>query len=732
MKRKYIRKSGLFSLTNRYIPAMLILALLAIINFFVNDYKLDILNKHGEIINKSGKQRMISQKSLLLTYRCLEGIEAKIKKVEFKEKGTFKEKFLTALPDNYSLNLATLYSMEEVEKFLTKHDISQNAFGFLFGKEKSHAKVMYGIYKSKDEAYKARSKLDRKLRRNNPTVEKIKVKQALYKKYHHKEEVVYEKCRVEDGDSLAKLKEILKTMKESNEFLVSNPLTEELEQIYFEEGLKKEVDDFISHLQNFVKNPSWENDYPYEKAEKLLVKLNKAVKLHEKHYESDLENIKLAEIVVLIGILTMLSILVVSIFIPTSRLIASKTKKLNEANTTLKDELKQRNKKLKELEETLSSYVIMITIDLNSNIIDVSEEFCKISGYERDELIGKPYSIIEHPDTPSLETSGEFWEAAQKGETFSWEVKNIAKDGSVFICESFVYPNFDNNGDVVSYTGLRKDITAKNMLQELNKNLEAEVEKKTNKVNELNKNLEIKVKQALEENTKQLQALQQQTKMASMGEMIGAIAHQWRQSLNALGANIQNLKYHKKEGKLEDEEFIKDFIEVNKKTISFMSKTIDDFRSFFRVDKEKSDFKIKETTQSVINMQSAQLKNYNIALNITGDEFLCNGFQSEYQQVILNIINNAKDALLHSDKPNPTIDIEINSKAKTINIKDNAGGIPENIISRIYEPYFTTKEQGKGTGMGLYMSKMIIEDNMGGNLNVENTNEGACFTIDFS
>ncbi len=160
-----------------------------------------------------------------------------------------------------------------------------------------------------------------------------------------------------------------------------------------------------------------------------------------------------------------------------------------------------------------------------------------------------------------------------------------------------------------------------------------------------------------------------------------------------------------------------------------MSHTIDDFRDFFRVDKEKKEFDVLNATQGVINMQSAQLENYNIKLEFNAKKFNYIGFESEYQQVILNIINNAKDALVENKITNPLITIEIEDN--TITISDNAGGIPSAILDRIFEPYFTTKEQGKGTGMGLYMSKMIIEDNMDGNIEVSNEKDGAVFSIKF-
>jgi signal transduction histidine kinase len=213
-----------------------------------------------------------------------------------------------------------------------------------------------------------------------------------------------------------------------------------------------------------------------------------------------------------------------------------------------------------------------------------------------------------------------------------------------------------------------------------------------------------------------------------MGEMIGAIAHQWRQPLNALTIQIQSLKYNYKNNEI-NEEFLNNFISKNKKTIQFMSNTIDDFRNFFRIDKEKNNFNVKQTIESVVSMQKAQLINHDIKLNINGDEFEYYGLKSEFQQVILNIINNAKDAFVEKNIKDAVIDIKLNKKDKSIIIKDNAGGIPDDIIKRIFEPYFTTKEQGKGTGMGLYMSKMIIVDNMNSVLEVTNDNNGAVFTI---
>jgi signal transduction histidine kinase len=241
--------------------------------------------------------------------------------------------------------------------------------------------------------------------------------------------------------------------------------------------------------------------------------------------------------------------------------------------------------------------------------------------------------------------------------------------------------------------------------------------------------VEAQVKQKMDVQQKldeQEALLHQQSKLAAMGEMIGAIAHQWRQPLNALSMNIQNLEEDFDEG-LVDQTFIQTFIARNRKTILFMSKTIDDFRNFFRTDKEKHDFSLREAIGETLALQEAQFRSHGIHVSILGEDKTFFSFKSEFQQVMLNLINNAKDALIEHHSDDKTIVIELLDDE--IVVEDNGGGIPLEIMERIFEPYFTTKEQGKGTGIGLYMSKLIIEKNMGGKLSVTNTKEGARFSI---
>jgi len=234
------------------------------------------------------------------------------------------------------------------------------------------------------------------------------------------------------------------------------------------------------------------------------------------------------------------------------------------------------------------------------------------------------------------------------------------------------------------------------------------------------------------DNQKKDKLFLKQSKLAAMGEMVGAIAHQWRQPLNTLALQTQFIEDDFEDG-LVDEKYLNNYAKESMKMINFMSKTIDDFRNFFTIDKIKKEFSVREKISQTSNMLISQLKSHEIELDSCENDFTILGYESEFQQVILNLINNAKDALVENEVNSPkiTIDVKTNKDEGIITIKDNAGGIPSEVIDRIFEPYFTTKEQGKGTGLGLYMSKMIIEDNMGAEISVKNEKEGAVFTINF-
>ena len=232
--------------------------------------------------------------------------------------------------------------------------------------------------------------------------------------------------------------------------------------------------------------------------------------------------------------------------------------------------------------------------------------------------------------------------------------------------------------------------------------------------------------------TKEKQSLlQQQAKMAAMGEMIGNIAHQWRQPLNALSALNVRLGMKHRMGNLDDEE-MKKFKEKSNTIIQNMSATIDDFKNFFQPDKVKETFCINDAIDLAIRFVSDAYNQHsiNIILNIN-DNIMIDSYKNELIQVLLNILNNSKDAIVENNIQTPTLTIsskELDCQV-IITILDNAGGIKEDILERIFEPYFTTKFKNHGTGIGLYMSKMIIEKSMKGSLVSQNSEEGLLTTI---
>jgi signal transduction histidine kinase len=216
-----------------------------------------------------------------------------------------------------------------------------------------------------------------------------------------------------------------------------------------------------------------------------------------------------------------------------------------------------------------------------------------------------------------------------------------------------------------------------------------------------------------------------------MGEMISMIAHQWRQPLNNLALVNQLLITKYQRGKL-DEEMIEHFKVTSKRQIDQMSVTIDDFRNFFRQEKTKIDFCINDVIDNVLEMTKSIYANNNIGMNFEANQrYISNGYPNELGQAIINIINNAKDALVEKAIENKFINIELKTKEEyvIISIEDSAGGIPEDIIDNIFDPYFTTKSEKNGTGLGLYMTKMIIQEQLEGTIVVRNSSNGARFDI---
>ncbi|MEN8717352.1 MAG: HAMP domain-containing sensor histidine kinase, partial [Sulfurovum sp.] len=279
-----------------------------------------------------------------------------------------------------------------------------------------------------------------------------------------------------------------------------------------------------------------------------------------------------------------------------------------------------------------------------------------------------------------------------------------------------------------------------NSQNELNDNLQKIVFEKTEELRLINSELEEKINLEVTTSRKKDALLTQNSKMASMGEMLSMIIHQWKQPLNVISMINSEQKLLRNMDKYNLDDLENDNNKI-KKQIVLMEKTMNDFRNFFIKSKNES-YKVNEMILMSIDLVDSIYKSQGIIISFENTEEFHEtktlGYQNELIQVMINILNNARDEILEKKCKFKNIDIvlENNNEFLDIVILDYAGGIPENILPRIFEPYFTTKPSVKGTGLGLYMSKSILEK-VNGSIKVENKknyieNEivnGAKFTI---
>ena len=270
----------------------------------------------------------------------------------------------------------------------------------------------------------------------------------------------------------------------------------------------------------------------------------------------------------------------------------------------------------------------------------------------------------------------------------------------------------DDYGKVKGFYGYLNDVTKTKMNEE---------------------DLKQQVKDEVEKNIKTDRLLVQQNKLASMGEMLGNIAHQWRQPLN----NINLLMYFIRDNfGVFTKEQLNDSINSAKLQIDYMSQTIDDFRNFYHPTKDKKVFDIKESILQASKIIRSLFERNKIELDIKGLDVKINNYENEFEQVIVNILNNASDAKIIKSKntnfkAKVSISVEQNEKEIKVSILNNCGRIDTKILDKIFEPYFTTKFENQGTGIGLYMVKVIIEENMNGKIEAFNKNDGVEFIITF-
>ncbi|QOP42726.1 PAS domain S-box protein [Sulfurimonas sediminis] len=393
---------------------------------------------------------------------------------------------------------------------------------------------------------------------------------------------------------------------------------------------------------------------------------------------------------------------------------------------------------LEQYKEAIEKSNIISKTDVEGIITFVNEEFCKISGYSKEELIGKNHNIVRHPDV-ATSVFKKLWETIKAKKTYKATVKNRAKDGTTFYVNTTVIPILDKDNNIEEFVAIRYDVTKEvfykksleqkeKELQELNENLEKRVQEKTQELKELNETLELRVQEEIAKNEQKQKVMFWQSRLASLGEMLANIAHQWRQPLTELSLTLFSLK---KAALNNEEEEVQNLYDESKAIIQNMSTTIDDFTNFFKPTKQKHYFKIADSINESLNILEKIIIKEMISVHTEFEDVEILGISNELTQVIINLIQNSKDAFLQSSVLIKEIYIRVKKEKDfaLIEFSDNAGGIKEKEIYKIFEPYFTTKHSSSGTGLGLFMSRMICEQGLNGSIDVKSKNGSTTFSI---
>jgi PAS domain S-box-containing protein len=580
-------------------------------------------------------------------------------------------------------------------------------------------------------------------------------------------------------------------------------------------------------------------------AKQLLLELTTLVHDFEIYNKSKIDNLENKQHILLLLFILFVILEIIFIFYPISKRIRDNTR-------YLEIKINQKTEELQKTLKLLSTYVIYSKTDKNGIITDVSDAFCTISGYKREELLGQNHNIVRHPDMPSS-IFKELWRNIKKGNRFNTKIKNLKKDGSFYWVDAYIEPEYDEHGKIFSCISIREDITAKKIIEELNKDLQEKIDfevkqrvtqhktmialveeqkKYLSTVIESNNNAIIaidKTKTILTYNKKaqeifgftqdemlgtknllniiplryknihktacelyfntgksagiisstlelegitkderiipirisfgssngivianitdiskekeQEKQLIEQSHLAQMGEMLSMISHQWRQPLASIGNASYSVQVKIRTGafNLLDNQSIKNCIEYIEKKhtnineyVQFLSTTIDDFRNFFKPNQKKELMELTLPIYKALQIIENSLRENNITIvkEFTTNTPLCI-HKNEIVQVILNILNNAQDHFIENAIKDAKIVISTKEEGEysIISISDNGGGIAENIIENIFNPYFSTKHAKNGTGLGLYMSKMIVDKHGSGELTAKNISGGVVFEI---
>ncbi len=340
----------------------------------------------------------------------------------------------------------------------------------------------------------------------------------------------------------------------------------------------------------------------------------------------------------------------------------------------------------------------VISTDMHGDIINWNSGSEILLGYSKEEAMGQHISVLYlEEDFPILEKNIEVLK--KEGKSYS-TVRLVTKSQEVLTCDLSLSLLKDENSTPIGMVGYSNDITDKKKAEDI---------------------------------------LTQQARMVQMGEMFSMIAHQWRQPLNAIALTSANLKlkfdfdtfdFKRDEGITQCKEEFTEKLGNIEEYIETLSSTIDDFKNFYSTDKKSTLIKLEDVLEKSMDIigVSFSKNRVNIIKKYNSNEKIMM-HENEVMQVLLNILNNAQDNFLERKTQKPSI--TITTQGKTISICDNGGGIDDAIIDKVFDPYFSTKSDENGTGLGLYMSKTIIDEHHSGKISVQNRDSGACFRLEF-
>ena len=350
---------------------------------------------------------------------------------------------------------------------------------------------------------------------------------------------------------------------------------------------------------------------------------------------------------------------------------------------------------LKQYIEAIENNNIVSKTDIDGIITFVNDEFCKISGYSKEELIGQNHNIVRHPDIPPSRFKL-LWDTIKAKKTYKDTVKNLSKSGKTFYVNTTVIPILDDNGNIVEFIAIRYDVTK-------------EVEYK-------------------EQNDEKQRVMFWQSRLASQGQMLANIAHQWRQPLTELSLSLFNVK---KSVANENTDDFEKFYDESKNIIQNMSQTIEDFANFFEPTKQKRKFCISDSINESLNILDNMIDQEMVSVKSTFEAIEVLGVSNELTQVVINLIKNACEAFVANSILIREIGIKVSlsNGFALVELSDNAGGISKAFQEKIFEPYYTSKHNSTGTGLGLFMSKMICEQGLNGSLEVKSKKQTTTFTI---